>query len=377
MFLSTALAETGLVAPCRLGAALTAAREAASESLEEVQRRSGHRFTVATLRAVERGSHPVGDADLVALSELYGLPARPLAAGASELLLDRSTTVRPLPRRSLAQRWVDLDGVLARFLALRSLLERRSVGEAFGSVTEHDVDVLALALEAEEGEVAFRLDRLAHGEPERIEVQRGQLSLRPALPYVGVLVAELVTGTLVLVRRKTAHAAKLAGAGGLVAASAAVAPLAELLVDDDGGGPDPDETSVPAPASEVDAFEGDGEPVADAVPHGDGTGGAESLAEGSLDDTAFGTGAAPEPDDPTGGAAVLAATESADGVVEDGPADSHDVAGAEVVHFPGAELIEPLTIEAPDPGGDAGSPPGDGGGAEEPAPWDDAWGDLG
>ena len=200
-FAPTAL-DDGLVPLGRLGAALHARRDTAS--VASLSRSSEGRYLPDELMTLERGDTPIDDERILELVSLYELPSRPLALGAAvEVVFDRSTGRDVLDGSAsifgggdVETAGVDVDAVLARFVALSVLLR---LDVTCGSV---GLDRLAVALHLDPEQLSDRLSRLIDGRGDDIVGLVEQLSTKVVVPLAGLLITQLAGGSLLLVKRQ-------------------------------------------------------------------------------------------------------------------------------------------------------------------------------
>lgn len=199
--------DTGLVPLGRLGAALHAHRDASKASVSGISRASDGRYLPDRLITLERGDSPIDDEQIVDLVGLYALAPKPLPLGPLvEVFIDRSTGLDAVDRSTavygatdaeLVQ--IDVDATIARFIALSVML---CLDITCGPV---GLDRLGSALHLDPPELSTALTTAIEERSEEIVDLVGVLSARIAVPSVGILVANVPCGSLLLVKRHRAE----------------------------------------------------------------------------------------------------------------------------------------------------------------------------
>lgn len=184
-----------LVAPRRLGAAMQASRAASGTSLSELSRHSDGWWLPDELAAVERGAVELHDAEVMALTRLYGLRPAELPDGDSvALVVDRAVATeapQPLPRP---------DAVADRLSAFVRLLGwSESTVRSWGDEIADAIDVAAATMRRE-------IDR-ALASHAVVEPLARSLADRIAVAATGLLVTESAALSIVAVRRRNAGSA--------------------------------------------------------------------------------------------------------------------------------------------------------------------------
>ncbi|MFN8039244.1 MAG: helix-turn-helix domain-containing protein [Acidimicrobiales bacterium] len=226
-----------LVPPVRLGRLLGERRAAAGRSPDELAAASHGWFTAADLAQVEAGDRLLSDAEIAAVTELYGVSVDELVPQRSVLTIDleeRQIAAGDEQRR-LRGKDPEPDEVLATYLSILYALRHATPGTPL-TLRHADLEVLSRALRLGPVEVEQRLGGLM-ADPDRVLATRAAVLRRRVLvPAAGVVVAVLAAGALVLVPRS-------ASTDQPVPTSVASAT--------DGADPSATPTSVAAPASTV------------------------------------------------------------------------------------------------------------------------------
>jgi hypothetical protein len=140
----------------RLAASLRTARRDAKASVRDLARASGGAFDPPRLRALERGTAPLADVDLVALARLYRIDLVALLLPRVPLQVDPAAGV--LRIAGVARRFPPGDGValLDAYLdAVRTLRQGRD--PAVLTFRRTDLEVLATALATDPATIVDRL----------------------------------------------------------------------------------------------------------------------------------------------------------------------------------------------------------------------------
>ena len=204
--IATAL-DAGLVPLGRLGTALHAQRDASGASVSGISRASDGRYLPDRLITLERGDSPITDAQIEELVGLYALEPRPLPMGPlMEVVFDRSTGVDAVDRSAAVYGAsdteavsTDVDAVLARFVALSVMFCLDITCEPVG------LDRLCAALRLDARDLSRSLAVAIDERADEIVQLVERLSERIAVPSVGILLAQLTGGSLLLVKRHRAE----------------------------------------------------------------------------------------------------------------------------------------------------------------------------
>ena len=184
-----------LVPPRRLGALLRQSRLAGSITLETL---ATPELTVVDLDDIEHGRRLVDDVMLGRLVTLYGVEDANLLPARSQLVIDLDEG-----RVAIDDAGVDTgdfsgpDAVLARYLALVYHLRELPLGSPI-ALRDLDLDVLSTALEMKTEDVSERLLGLMDDE-DAIARDQKRIRRRMLLPLVGVVIAAVSGGALLLV----------------------------------------------------------------------------------------------------------------------------------------------------------------------------------
>jgi hypothetical protein len=195
-------ADVALVPPRRLGLLLIDARQRADRSLPELAARSGGRFSVRDLLAIEAGDRELFDADLRTVAALYDLDPGELVPERSRLVIDLDDRRIAAGSHQQPIKAPTADEVLATYLSLVYLMRNSTPGTPL-PLRQTDVDVLSRALEIASADVETRLlDLMA--DPDRAVTRRHSIwRSRFLLPVAGVVVAATAIGTVVLVHQSS------------------------------------------------------------------------------------------------------------------------------------------------------------------------------
>ncbi|MEM9465837.1 MAG: helix-turn-helix domain-containing protein [Actinomycetota bacterium] len=223
-----------LVPPRRLGALLRQSRVAAGVSLEAL---ADPALTVVDLDDIEHGRRLVDDELLQHLVGLYGVEDANLLPKRSQLVIDLDEG-----RVAIDEADVDTgelsgpDAVLARYLALVYHLRELPLGTAI-ALRDLDLDVLSSALELDTDEVTRRLQSLMDDE-DAIERDQKRIRRRMLLPLVGVVIAAVSGGALLLVAEadEASEPARGSAQAGGSDAPATVAAITDAVVTEIGPG---------------------------------------------------------------------------------------------------------------------------------------------
>lgn len=197
-FTGSAHADRSLVPSARFGSALHRERTRRDETVTAVARNSGGSFLPDSLIAIERGDTALADDDVVALAELYGLPARSLPRPSEvEFVLDRSTGVRPGAYLASDADDVPPDALVARLVALSVLVGLDA------TTGPHGVGAVADALDQPLSEAVELMARVMADRSEDLTSLIATIETRVVVPEVGVLVADTPIGSLMMVGRRT------------------------------------------------------------------------------------------------------------------------------------------------------------------------------
>ena len=184
-----------LVPPRRLGALLRQSRLATGTPLEALATAD---LTVVDLDDIEHGRRLVDDDLLQDLVVRYGVEDANLLPKRSQLVIDLDEGRVAIDEADLgAGELCGPDAVLARYLALVYHLRDLPLGSSI-ALRDLDLDVLSSALELDADEVTRRLRRLMDEEDAIARDQR-RIRRRMLLPLVGVVIAAVSGGALLLV----------------------------------------------------------------------------------------------------------------------------------------------------------------------------------
>ena len=191
-----------LVPPARLGRLLAERRAATGRSAVEVAGASHGWFSPDDLAQIEAGDRVLTDAEIAAVTELYGVAVEELVPQRSVLTidLDERQIAAGDEQRRLRGRDPEPDEVLATYLSILYALRHAVPGTPL-TLRHADLEVLSRALRLAPLEVEERLSGLMV-DPDRALVARTtELRRRVLVPVAGVVVAVLAAGALVLVPR--------------------------------------------------------------------------------------------------------------------------------------------------------------------------------
>ncbi len=209
--------ETTLVPPGRLAALLIERRRAAGLTLVEMSQRSAGRFSPSALERVERGRTVVDDADVSALTDLYGIENGRLVPERSQLVLD-------LPKQrirvgDMAVRVDDstADAVLQRYVSLLYLLRNEPPGRKL-TLRDDDLDLLGSTFNRAETGLRDQLYAIMAAHDTATQTRR--FSRKLAVSAAGLLVGVTVAGSFVIIG--SGESSTAAHADAVSAVSAAV-----------------------------------------------------------------------------------------------------------------------------------------------------------
>lgn len=211
-----------LVPPRRLGTLLRQSRLAAGTSLEEL---ATPELTVVDLDDIEHGRRLVDDALLGHLVSLYGVENANLLPKRSQLVIDLDEGRVAIDEAGLDTG--DLSGpdaVLARYLALVYHLRELPLGSPI-ALRDLDLDVLSSALDLETEDVSRRLLGLMDDQ-DTIARDQKRIRRRMLLPLVGVVIAAVSGGALLLVAESDGAPEPTRGAAQANTTAREVAPAA-------------------------------------------------------------------------------------------------------------------------------------------------------
>lgn len=184
-----------LVPPRRLGALLRQSRLAGSITLETL---ATPELTVVDLDDIEHGRRLVDDVMLGRLVTLYGVEDANLLPARSQLVIDLDEGRVAIDDAGLdTGDFSGPDAVLARYLALVYHLRELPLGSPI-ALRDLDLDVLSTALEMKTEDVSERLLGLMDDE-DAIARDQKRIRRRMLLPLVGVVIAAVSGGALLLV----------------------------------------------------------------------------------------------------------------------------------------------------------------------------------
>jgi transcriptional regulator with XRE-family HTH domain len=206
----TASPSALLVPPVRLGRLLHDAREAHSESLETLARRSGLAFDEEWFARLEAGQVPLDEQLVRWVGDLYGVRAGEIVPARSQLVIDLdegaiSIGNRRSPLVGAPEALTSSDQVLGNYLALVYLLRDLPPGTPI-PIREFDVAVLAQALQRDARDVRTALGRLVASNGDALAGRSASLRRRLIVPVAGILVGLTAVGGLLLVRSTSSEA---------------------------------------------------------------------------------------------------------------------------------------------------------------------------
>ncbi|MEM8706127.1 MAG: helix-turn-helix transcriptional regulator [Actinomycetota bacterium] len=186
-----------LVPPRRLGGLLRQTRVAAGLELQDLA--GGVGLTVVDLDDIEHGRRLIDDDLLGRLAALYGIERAGLLPERSQLVIDLDEGRVAIDDQDAVAPGEPhgADAILARYLALVYHLRELPLGTKIG-LRDADVDVLATALGLEPHDIESRLFALMADE-DTVALDQQRIKRRVLMPLVGVVIAAVSSGVLLLV----------------------------------------------------------------------------------------------------------------------------------------------------------------------------------
>lgn len=205
--------ELQLLPPKRLGTMLAKARLASGYSLVEAVDALGHGWTPMELLEVETGRRPVMDTDLEVLTGLYGIHTTSLIPLRSRLAIDlEEGTISVGGQRRIFGRKADPDQeLLSHYLAMVYAMRNLRPGTEV-PLRAPDLEVLSEALRRDPEQITVDLTRMMVENAKQIEPRMQRFRDRLIIPTVGVVVAAIATGGVLLLVNDAAAGAAPMGA---------------------------------------------------------------------------------------------------------------------------------------------------------------------
>ncbi len=220
-----------LVPAARLGALLTEQRTDRGLTVEELCIASALPFSPDEIRRIEQGQLTLTDDQVTRLMRAYGVSPGELVPDRSELVIDLNHGALFAGQRTrILPREASFDDVLERYLSLLYLMRGLEPGRRL-SLRDHDLEVLAEALERNLAEIEGRLFDLMLDDESAPWF--GRWRHRLAVPAAGILVGLTTVGSLVLVQFPKGARGDMAVGDGQAAADVAPAGIALAVSPDD------------------------------------------------------------------------------------------------------------------------------------------------
>ena len=185
-----------LVPALRFGRILEARREELGLNIQQVAAELGVHLTADVVADIEAGRRDLSDAELVQISNVYGIDVEKVLPNRAELVIDLDSGLITAGGKQTTTE-IGTDIVLERYLGLVYTLRDIDLGTKL-HLRDDDIEVLSDALDLSSDETFSRLTDLQL-RPDDLAPFTRRVKNRLIVPAAGIFVAAVGLGSLVLV----------------------------------------------------------------------------------------------------------------------------------------------------------------------------------